>query len=77
MDFIYSAEDEAFRGELREFFQAELPPGYYGSYDKRDDQVQTLRSIRRKLADRGWLTMAWPKEYGGLGRPYYAPDGLQ
>ena len=69
MDFIYSAEDEAFRGELREFFQAELPPGYYGSYDKRDDQVQTLRSIRRKLADKGWLTMAWPKEYGGLDAP--------
>ena len=21
--------------------------------------------MRRKLADRGWLTMGWPKEYGG------------
>ena len=23
------------------------------------------RAMRRKLADRGWLTMGWPKEYGG------------
>ena len=23
--------------------------------------------MRKKLADKGWLTLAWPEEYGGAG----------
>ena len=28
-----------------------------------------IRSVRKKLADKQWLTMAWPKEYGGQDAP--------
>ncbi len=63
MDLRFSVEDEAFRGEVREFLRAELP-------EKRPDGVegwQFARGFVKKLAQRGWLTMAWPKEWGGQG----------
>jgi alkylation response protein AidB-like acyl-CoA dehydrogenase len=53
MDFRFSPEQEAFRGEVRAFIKDEWPP-------KPGDQ-----SFTRKLAKKGWLTMSWPKEYGG------------
>jgi len=31
------------------------------------DQPSALREWRRKLAARGWVAPAWPKEYGGAG----------
>jgi alkylation response protein AidB-like acyl-CoA dehydrogenase len=32
-----------------------------------DRAIPTTREICRKLAARGWLTMAWPPEHGGAG----------
>jgi alkylation response protein AidB-like acyl-CoA dehydrogenase len=55
MEFRFSAEDEAFRREVREFIRAELP------------KVREGESFTKKLAARGWLTMSWPREYGGQG----------
>ena len=66
MDFGFSPEDEAFRKELLEFLGQELPSPW-GTGGIRPDEVDwpfTLQ-MRRKLADRGWLTMHWPQEYGG------------
>ncbi|HYM15609.1 MAG TPA: acyl-CoA dehydrogenase family protein [Dehalococcoidia bacterium] len=63
MDLRFSPEDEAFRAEVRAFLHAELP-------ERRPDGVEGWRHARafvRKLAQRGWLTMAWPKEWGGGG----------
>jgi alkylation response protein AidB-like acyl-CoA dehydrogenase len=63
MDLRFSVEDEAFRGEIREFLRQELP-------EKRPEGVDGWRFSRafvKKLAQRGWLTMAWPKEWGGQG----------
>ncbi len=53
MDFRFTPEQEAFRGEVRSFIKDEWPP-------KAGDQ-----SFAKKLAKKGWLTMSWPKEYGG------------
>ena len=72
MDFRFTREEEAFREEIRSFVRAELPPDY-GSrgYNDREDAPkehgEVARVFQRKLADKGWLTLAWPKEYGGLG----------
>src|SRR5713101_943512 len=54
MDFRFSAEEEAFRQEVRAFIDSELPKSQ-----------QTGESFTKKLAAKGWLTMSWPKEYGG------------
>ncbi len=72
MDFHFSPEEEAFRHEIRAFVRAELPPGWGAAgYNDREDSPrefgEAAKSFQRKLADRGWLTLAWPKEYGGLG----------
>jgi len=72
MDFRFSPDEEAFREEIRRFVRAELPQGYgSGAYNDRDDapreQGEAARAFQRKLADKGWLTLAWPTEYGGLG----------
>jgi hypothetical protein len=72
MDFRFSAEEEAFRDEVRAFVRAEWPselsrPGYNDREDSPRDYGEAARAFQKKLADKGWLTLAWPKEHGGLG----------
>ncbi len=66
MDFKFSPEDDAFRNELDAFLTAEMPPDWEGGgrYPEEDD-CELTKVIRRKMADRCWLTMHWPEEYGG------------
>ena len=33
-------------------------------------------SMSKKLAQRGWLTMSWPKEYGGGGASHFEQTAL-
>ena len=70
MDFRLSTEDEAFRTQLRQFLQDEMPADWLGASRNPDkeDWGFTLR-LRKKLAQKGWLTMHWPEEYGGQGAP--------
>jgi alkylation response protein AidB-like acyl-CoA dehydrogenase len=72
MEFRFTPEEETFREELRSWLHRELPEGWSGSVDDDDDSdanwAFTLE-MRKKLADKGWLTMAWPKEYGGQSAP--------
>ena len=39
-----------------------------------DQQFEYLRDWQRKVYDAGYLGMAWPKEYGGGGRPQVYQD---
>ncbi len=72
MEFGWSADDFAFRAELRAWLDAELPPdwdeiakGGPGS----DEQVGFSRRFCPALAARGWLTQHWPAEFGGRDAP--------
>ena len=66
MDFTFSPEDDSFRQDVRQFIRQELPADWEGGgrYPEEDDWDLTVQ-IRKKMADRGWLTMHWPEEYGG------------
>ena len=66
MEFKFTAEDEEFRTELRVFMKTELPDPWEGAgrYPE-DDDWDLNRVIRQKMAEKGWLTMHWPEEYGG------------
>ena len=68
MEFRFTEEDERFRRDLKKLIKMELPPDWKGTdaYGKTDD-VEVEQHMRRRLAERGWLTMGWPREYGGLG----------
>ena len=66
MEFKFSAEDDAFRQELRAFVQSELPSDWEGGGRWPEEwNWEKTREIRGKLAAKGWLTMHWPEEYGG------------
>ena len=66
MDFKFSPEDEAFRSELLGFLRRELPDDWEGLARWAEEaDWDFTRTMRKKLADLGWLTMHWPKEYGG------------
>ncbi|MGB2584303.1 MAG: acyl-CoA dehydrogenase family protein [Dehalococcoidia bacterium] len=70
MDFGFSEKEQTLRSELKEFARTELPPdwrggGYAEEYGD-DYSWEVAKQTSKKLSQRGWLTMAWPKEYGGL-----------
>jgi len=72
MEFRFAAEEEAFRKEVRAFLKEELKPGWQEQFDTESElgaeqQSDFGRQFNKKLAKRRWLTMPWPKEYGGLG----------
>jgi 3-oxocholest-4-en-26-oyl-CoA dehydrogenase alpha subunit len=73
MKFSYDTDVESFRNEVRAFIAAELPPeaeregrGEGGTQSVAEAYAYTM-GFQKKLAARGWLAMAWPKEYGGGG----------
>jgi alkylation response protein AidB-like acyl-CoA dehydrogenase len=74
MNFGFSQKEESFREEVREFIQKEFPselkwqyrptlaPSIYGL----DGEARkSMKIMSRKLGDKGWLSLSWPKEYGG------------
>ena len=68
MEFSFTREEEGFREELRGLLRKELPPGWrYGVIETSEEDWALERALRKKLAERGWLTIGWPKEYGGQG----------
>ena len=75
VDFAYTAEDEAFRKELRDWIDANLPEfldeGEIEDASLGDPQVSLVRTMarrrawQRRLNDDRWAAINWPKEWGG------------
>lgn len=65
MELEFPPSAEQFRRELREFIDKELPEWWTHLFNA-DERVPIVTvEFCKKLAKRGWLTMAWPKEFGG------------
>jgi alkylation response protein AidB-like acyl-CoA dehydrogenase len=66
-----SPEEAAFRKAVQEFIASEAPKVDGGGGG--DDIQRAMSGFMssqgwfKKLSDRGWVTPAWPKEYGGAG----------
>jgi alkylation response protein AidB-like acyl-CoA dehydrogenase len=59
MRFAFTPAQDAFRSELQGFLREELSGGTEdGGYN---------RGFSKKMAARGYIGIAWPKEYGGRG----------
>ena len=70
MRYEFTAEEEAFRAELLEWIENEVPEDLRGiGRAASDEEWENELRVRRQLADKGWLTLAWPTEYGGQGAP--------
>jgi hypothetical protein len=70
MDFRFTAEQEAWRREVRQFLK-ENPAEKFPveGVDEGYGCGATSSEFGRLLGSKGWISMTWPKEYGGQGRP--------
>jgi alkylation response protein AidB-like acyl-CoA dehydrogenase len=69
MEFKFTAEHDALRSEVRSFLKQSIPDGPGPSRPTSQENWDQLVFLK-KLADKGWVAPAWPKEYGGLGWPH-------
>ncbi|WP_448577551.1 acyl-CoA dehydrogenase family protein [Thermaurantiacus sp.] len=68
MDLAFSAEEIAFRNEVRAFIETHYPAALRGKQDEGEELgKEDMLSWHRILAAKGWVAPAWPKEYGGPG----------
>jgi len=74
MDFQFSEEQERFRQEVQDFLDKEIPPDWMVVEFNPEQELETDEdwvfglSVRRKMAKKGWLSLWWPREYGGQER---------
>jgi len=72
MEFRFTPEEETFREEVRQFLRTELPADWAASGaigglgEGGEDRWEFLQQFQKRLAGKGWLTLGWPKEHGGL-----------
>jgi len=69
MDFRLTEEQKKFRQEVRDFLEGEIRQGLWEpscdawimGYDP---------EFTKRVAQKGWIGLTWPKEYGGQGRSF-------
>jgi len=68
MDFRLTKEEEEFRQEVRQFLQSESELIEKVRWEETlgTGWGESTKELLRKAGARGYLTPAWPKEYGGL-----------
>lgn len=74
MEFKFGEKEEKLRAEIREFVKKEMPPHFIGKHfeeETSDEGWAFSMSMSKKLAEKGWLTMSWPKEYGGMDADHW------
>ncbi|TME57646.1 MAG: acyl-CoA dehydrogenase [Chloroflexi bacterium] len=68
MDLGYTADEEAFRQEVRDWLDHNLPDEWrhkgVGGF-REEEETDLQRQWQRRLHEAGWLKLAWPKEAGG------------
>jgi pimeloyl-CoA dehydrogenase large subunit len=68
MDLRFTPEENAWRDEVRTFFQTQIPKSIrdkiaVGEHLSKEDMVTSHKAIAAK----GWAAPLWPKEWGGTG----------
>lgn len=67
MDFRYTLDEQQFRMEVRRFITEHCPRELKGFHEIHAEHVPLEMAFLKKMAAKGWLGAAFPKEYGGLG----------
>ncbi len=71
MNIRFTQQEEDFRQEIRGFLKETLPEDWdpLGQTGQSAQQRHAFtRQMTHTLAEKGWLTLAWPEEYGGQAR---------
>jgi alkylation response protein AidB-like acyl-CoA dehydrogenase len=78
VDFEFTPEEKAFRKEVSDFLETEGPREWHKRkvtfFDMagQEDFITVYREMAQKIGAKGWLSLHWPKEYGGQGlSPFY------
>jgi alkylation response protein AidB-like acyl-CoA dehydrogenase len=70
VDLGFTADEEGFRQEVRDWLELNLPAEWrnkgVGGF-REEEETELQRQWQRKLHEAGWLKLAWPKEAGGRG----------
>jgi len=68
MDLGFTAKEEAFRLEVRDWLDRNLPSEWrhrgVGGF-REEEETDLHRQWQRRLHEAGWLKLAWPKQAGG------------
>ncbi|MBM3118026.1 MAG: acyl-CoA dehydrogenase [Chloroflexi bacterium] len=69
MDFKLGEKEKTLIEDIAKFAKKELPEDFVGTHliDQEYRDFEFEISMSKKLAQKGWLVMSWPKEYGGQG----------
>ena len=67
MNFQFSEDEEAFRKEVQDFIAEEMTDEIRSRWLGGLLDTQARRDFVSKMAERGWLAMGFPEEYGGTG----------
>ena len=69
MDFELDAGQRAWLAEVREFLQENVTPELRAELAQHDLEFPNgeVARFRRKIGEKGWFGLNWPREYGGLG----------
>ena len=67
MEFDFTPSQEQFRREVVYFIDDNWNPPPPSSRPGDTGSYEAAQAYEQRLAQHGWLTMAWPKQYGGGG----------
>lgn len=67
MDLRYTDGQRAFRAEVRDWMQANVPTTPPDSFDLSRAGFEAHRDWERRLAEGRWGMVTWPEAYGGRG----------
>ncbi len=67
MNFEFTESQNEFRKQVREFVEAEVAAETFEVTSKAI-VAEVSKSFSGKMAERGWIGINWPKEYGGQGK---------
>ncbi len=69
MDFAFTPEQDEFRTQVLRFVAETLTPDFWRAHRERGGGGSSPE-FSRAAAEKGWLAVAWPAEYGGRGLSY-------
>ncbi len=74
MDMRYTAEQEAWRAEVRDWLEDKMKDvpdsskaGWFQHEEPTDEGVLVAKRIQKELIKKGWWAITWPKKDGGAG----------
>ena len=72
MDFTFTREQEQLRAEVRQWLEKELTESFLDQLmdSATLETIAINRDFGRKLGQKGWSVLTWPRKYGGQERSY-------